>query len=470
MKKKSVFIVIIVFVFTLTTYAQTQLPNPDFENWDSEYNATDWNSIDILFFHSAARTTDAAFNDYGVRLTTQDVIGMGAVQGVMLLGEVNLETFMPEGGIEFNDRPTGISFHYKYSPAGEDGMFMFLILTKWNEDEEKTDTIGATLFNSNELVDEYTKVSLPIVYISEEIPDTINVGFVSSGMTPEIGSELLIDSITMEYGLLVVPTMCFDADAITPTGFTANWFPVPNANSYFIDVSENEDFSTFVEGYENLELTDLGFEPFYEITGLPTNRYYYQIRVNYGDGQVSANSNVVKVPLPTVTETATNNTDVSFTANWTEVSTAINYFIDVATDDQFTNFASNYEDYSVGEQVNTAEVVDLNVNTSYFYQVRVEYSDCISQNSNTEETSTLQTGVSNLQNNFNIYSKTNKIIINNNFTEISNFEIYDNSGKMIYKGIIDNNIVEIELNNSGIYIVKINYDNKIISSKIFLQK
>lgn len=41
------------------------------------------------------------------------------------------------------------------------------------------------------------------------------------------------------------------ATNITATGFTANWNPVTEANEYFIDVSQNSNFSTFVNGYNN---------------------------------------------------------------------------------------------------------------------------------------------------------------------------------------------------------------------------
>jgi septal ring-binding cell division protein DamX len=82
------------------------------------------------------------------------------------------------------------------------------------------------------------------------------------------------------------------ASNVTAGSFTANWVGVIGANGYRLDVSTSSSFSTYLRGYQDL---DVGNVTSYPVTGLTANTtYYYRVRV-YNDGGTSANSNVIKV-------------------------------------------------------------------------------------------------------------------------------------------------------------------------------
>ncbi|MGD1045885.1 MAG: hypothetical protein ABR936_11260, partial [Bacteroidota bacterium] len=78
---------------------------------------------------------------------------------------------------------------------------------------------------------------------------------------------------------------------------------------------------------------------------------------------------------------ATNITSTSFTANWTVVSGATEYFLDVATDTGFTVFVGGYRNLAV-DNVISRRVTGLSPNTTYYYRVRA-YSGFPISNSNT---------------------------------------------------------------------------------------
>ncbi len=81
------------------------------------------------------------------------------------------------------------------------------------------------------------------------------------------------------------------ASNITDTSFQANWGLVTDADSYLIDVSTNNNFSTFVTGYNALPSTGSSLV----ITGLsPAISYYYRVRAKRGV-EISNNSNVITV-------------------------------------------------------------------------------------------------------------------------------------------------------------------------------
>jgi hypothetical protein len=78
----------------------------------------------------------------------------------------------------------------------------------------------------------------------------------------------------------------------TASSFTANWTSVSGATGYRLDVSTNSSFTSYVPGYQNL---DVGNRTSYNVTGLSANTfYYYRLRAYNGSG-TSPNSNVVRV-------------------------------------------------------------------------------------------------------------------------------------------------------------------------------
>ncbi|HBX50813.1 MAG: hypothetical protein A2275_14150 [Bacteroidetes bacterium RIFOXYA12_FULL_35_11] len=81
------------------------------------------------------------------------------------------------------------------------------------------------------------------------------------------------------------------ASNIVSTGFSANWSASAGATAYYLDVSTNSSFSSFVSGYQNLPV---GNVTTYNVTGLTCGgvAYYYRIRANNTCG-TSINSNTI---------------------------------------------------------------------------------------------------------------------------------------------------------------------------------
>jgi hypothetical protein len=66
---------------------------------------------------------------------------------------------------------------------------------------------------------------------------------------------------------------------------------VNTATGYRLDVSKSDSFTTYVPGYQNL---DVGNTSSYSLTGLSANTLdYYRLRA-YNVGGTSPNSNVIK--------------------------------------------------------------------------------------------------------------------------------------------------------------------------------
>ena len=151
-------------------------------------------------------------------------------------------------------------------------------------------------------------------------------------------------------------------------GFQANWDSVANASSYVVDISRNENFTSFVTGYQAKEVVDT----LEVVSGLLRNtNYFYRVR-SKGFGAVSANSNVVRVTTssfasPRALEAA-NLQPTSFRAVWRPVNGADSYRLEVATDANFENPLPAYDNITVNDTLQ--QVSGLTVNRRYFYRVR----------------------------------------------------------------------------------------------------
>ena len=284
--------------------------------------------------------------------------------------------------------------------------------------------------------------------------------------------------------VISVTTLPYDPNApianpatnVQQTSFDANWEPVPDAITYYLDVAYDIDFTNFVYGYENL---NVGNVTTYNVSYLTANTdYYYRVRAENAAG-ISGNSNIIFVttlpypPLPPQATNATNITQTSFDANWEESGDSDGYCLDVALDDAFTNFVSGYENLDVGNTT-TYNVSGLNPGTMYYYRVRAYNIGGTSENSNTISVTTLYTGVDDLQNTpiVKIFSIKNNIYIN--IKGIENIEgqvnIYNINGEQIISKKLENstiNSIPVNVANS-VYIVKIIFNNRIYTKKLFV--
>jgi N-acetylneuraminic acid mutarotase len=88
------------------------------------------------------------------------------------------------------------------------------------------------------------------------------------------------------------PPTVHPATYIASNSFTANWSSASGATGYRLDVSTNSSFSTYVPGYQNLNVGNVTSRA---VTGLnASTTYHYRVRAYNGHG-TSGNSNIVNV-------------------------------------------------------------------------------------------------------------------------------------------------------------------------------
>ncbi len=118
-----------------------------------------------------------------------------------------------------------------------------------------------------------------------------------------------------------------------PTTFDANWEETTEAVKYFLDVSTASDFSSFISGFNNL---DVGNVLTYTVTGLSSNvTYYYRVRAMNALSTTTINSNTIT----TTTNSApviTSNANVSANEGQTNATTVTATDIDAGDTQAYT--------------------------------------------------------------------------------------------------------------------------------------
>ena len=175
------------------------------------------------------------------------------------------------------------------------------------------------------------------------------------------------NSSTIVVLTIPAPPVASAATSVAQTSFVANWAASTGATNYFLDVSTSNTFASFVSGYQNLSVGTVSNYTVNTNLSVATT-YYYRVRAVDASG-TSTNSSTISVLTLTATAVATAATSItqtSFVANWTSVSGASSYSIDVATDNAFTSIV--YNNVNVGN-LTSYTANSLNSNTTYYYRV-----------------------------------------------------------------------------------------------------
>jgi hypothetical protein len=218
--------------------------------------------------------------------------------------------------------------------------------------------------------------SLAVTGLSPNTTYYVRVRAVFSGSASMSSNSVSLTTLTVPG----TPTLGA-ATNITPYDFIAHWGTVAGATNYFIDVSNQADFSTFVNIFDNW---NVGSTNSYLISATPGGTYYYRVRAANINGSSNSSSPAV-ITLPPTTPFAGTIATVStsgFTAFWGPSTGAGSYRLDVASDPEFTIYLPNFTNRDVGN-VTSFLVSGTTPGVTYYYRVRAYSSGQSSLNSQT---------------------------------------------------------------------------------------
>ena len=206
------------------------------------------------------------------------------------------------------------------------------------------------------------------------------------------GTSASSNIVSVETSAVTAPT-AHEPTNVSTNSFTALWNYSKTASGFYLDVSTDPDFTSFLDGYQS---KDVGNVYKHTITSLtPCTKYYYRVRATNAGG-TSNYSNVITVntllEAPVATE-ASGISSSAFTANWNASSGASNYWLDVSTAADFSSLLASYDNKQAGN-VTSYIVTGLSAGTTYYYRICSSNDTGSSPYSNVITVSTGITGIS----------------------------------------------------------------------------
>lgn len=166
-----------------------------------------------------------------------------------------------------------------------------------------------------------------------------------------------------------------------------------NSRGVCYDLSSGADITNTVSVYSTSSGTGLFIK---SISGLsPGTEYYFNVYATNasGTGYGTEKSFITNTIDPT-SNAATDILETSFTANWTAVTGAQGYYLDVSTLSDFSSFVTGFENLDVGNVTTYSVAINLTSGTDYYYRVRAYHDggadgpDFTSGNSGTQSLKT----------------------------------------------------------------------------------
>jgi hypothetical protein len=214
------FILLILFI---NSYAQP-IPNNSFETWSGgepdNWNTT--NQISVFVFNTVKKDLSGPQQgSASAELTTVTKtffpFGTYSVPGLLTLGNLNVDlfaqTFSLSGGYPFTGRPQKLKGYFKYQPVGNDRCIFGIGLFKWNIG--KQDTLGIGGIDTLGTFNSWTQFEIPIHYLMQDDPDTMNIVILSSIPLDTIdhnGTKLWVDNLSFDYGTVGIEGITFAKD------------------------------------------------------------------------------------------------------------------------------------------------------------------------------------------------------------------------------------------------------------------
>lgn len=163
---------------------------------------------------------------------------------------------------------------------------------------------------------------------------TLGAGVYALTATNSCGSAAVANTASIVVNSILSAPTANAATVGAQTSFDANWTSVVGATSYFLDVATDNGFTTFVSGFNNL---DVGNVTTYNVPGLTCEHtYYYRLRAY--NSCTSSNSSTITAVTPTCLPTC--NAQVFMVANM-NVGTRVSSSLDQSNDGVLEKYCYN---------------------------------------------------------------------------------------------------------------------------------
>lgn len=272
-----------------TNLAFAQIPNNGFENWTSmgSYNNPDnWDQLNAMTssmsVYTATKGTPGNPGTAYLKLVSKNVTGMGIMPGIATTGKINVSNITVTGGFAFTQRPQNLTGAWQYMMGTNDTGFAAIYLTKWNTSMSMRDTVAMAwqkLFGMGAM--SWTNFTINLMYMSGGAPDTAQIIFSSSGMTPVAGSQLFVDNLVFTGSVAGIKENKLNAEL--------KLFPNPVSDKLIVGVSNSKTTKGQIEicdlqgkKVKSLSNVDFTLNTIIDVADLSKGEYFIKLITSEG--------------------------------------------------------------------------------------------------------------------------------------------------------------------------------------------
>lgn len=180
-------------------------------------------------------------------------------------------------------KPLHFKGYYKFEPVKGDSCTIVALVSRWNSQTHKRDTIAFNGFIKKEAVSAYTPFDLQLTYNTADVPDTLTYLMISSAgfnmnnfmlCQGQEGSTLYIDEISLEYPMGIQQSLMPDV--------AVKVYPNPATEQTTFELSERvvsgsvEIFSVDGKLVKSFGVNDI--KTTVQINNLPSGTYYFKLK------------------------------------------------------------------------------------------------------------------------------------------------------------------------------------------------
>ncbi len=179
--------------------ASAQIPNGGFENWVDQGGYLDpvgwltYNEIPTVGGTPVEQGAPGIPGNFHVSITTRQAAGGGiAVQGWASAGASAMNA-----GFPYAARPALLTGQWQYGIQPTDLGQVLVALSRWNSGTSSTELIAMGELEVMGTLSNWQSFSIPLVYFSNDLPDTAYIEIVSSieFSNPVVGSFVKVDDL-----------------------------------------------------------------------------------------------------------------------------------------------------------------------------------------------------------------------------------------------------------------------------------
>ncbi len=267
----------------LTVCGYAQIPNNGFEIWTSTngyQNPTDWGNLnEITKSYSVATCGKLSPGNPGsfyLVVRTVSVTGKGLIPGRVVSGKIDTINYKAVSGYPFTLRPLSLSYNMQYMVAlPSDTAFVSVLLTKWNVNLLRRDTVAYGVSNFNAMAHTWFTNSTYLNYKSGDNPDSACIVISSSNNVPLNNSYMYIDHLLFNGSVIGIDEKSLTANEVMfypNPSYDKIFFKFKSAVNEPLDLKVIDSKGTLYHKIENVKVED-----FIDVYQWPKGVYFLEL-------------------------------------------------------------------------------------------------------------------------------------------------------------------------------------------------